>query len=251
VAHSRVPDPCADWAYFVDIDGTLVDIAPKPSDVRMSRELESLLLRVHRETGGALALMSGRSIADIDAIVGDARIPVAGQHGMERRGVNGHVVRSVKRARQLDQVRAELDEVVSRHRGLFVEDKGVSIALHYRAAPQLASYAHRAMRFLAARAGERYATQTGKRVIEIKPKGRNKGDAVRAFMREAPFRGRVPVFLGDDVTDEDGFAVVNALGGHSIKVGRGPTCATWRLASVAAVKRWLTRMQPQGVAEAC
>jgi len=107
--------------------------------------------------------------------------------------------------------------------------------------PSLASFAHQTMRAAAAACGPEFALQSGKRVVELKPSGKDKGEAVREFMREAPFHGRTPVFVGDDVTDEHGFVRVNALGGHSIKVGGGPTAARWRLADVRAVYAWLER----------
>jgi len=122
-----------------------------------------------------------------------------------------------------------------------VEDKGLSLAIHYRLAPQLGGYAGRLARLAAAQAGPQYMVLPGKRIVEIKPSGRDKGVAVREFMEEPPFRGRVPVFVGDDITDEHGFEMVNALGGASIKVGAGETLARWHLRDVRAVRAWLTR----------
>ena len=115
----------------------------------------------------------------------------------------------------------------------------MSLALHYRSVPTLASFAHRTVRRVHATMGPEYAVLTGQRIIELKPSGKDKGEAVREFMEEKPFRGRTPVFVGDDLTDEHGFGVVNALGGHSIKVGSGRTAARWRLADVIAVRSWL------------
>lgn len=234
-----VPPAERNWAYFIDVDGTLVPIAPRPSDARVGRDMHRLIIHVHRATGGALALLSGRAIDDVDAIFRHRILPIAGLHGIERRGAGGRLTQHGPAPVRLDGAREELAGIVARHAGLLLEDKGRSLALHYRQAPRLASYAHRVMRALAAHTGPAYELQRGKKVIELKPAGWSKGDAVRAFMRERPFRGRRPVFIGDDTTDEHGFAAVNALGGHSIKVGRGPTCATWRLTGVSAVHRWL------------
>jgi trehalose 6-phosphate phosphatase len=132
-----------------------------------------------------------------------------------------------------------LAPVLARHPGLLLEDKGLTLALHYRRAPQLAAYAHRLMARLAAGAGAGLEVQRGKRVAEIKPAGVDKGTAIEEYLREAPFRGRRPVFIGDDLNDEHGFAEVNRLDGISIKVGGGRSIARYRLRDVAAVMRWL------------
>ena len=216
-----------------------MDLAPTPSEIRLERDLHQLIRRLHEDTGGALALISGRSIADVDSIFGDPLLPVAGQHGLERRSAKGKITHHDATSEKLERARGELREVVARHDGLVLEDKGMSLALHYRAMPALASFAHRMMRGVHAPMGPEYAILTGKRIIEIKPSGKDKGEAVREFMDERPFAGRTPVFVGDDVTDEHGFAVVNSLGGHSIKVGPGRTSARWRLANVLAVRSWL------------
>lgn len=242
---NHLPAPLSSWAYFFDIDGTLVDIAPSPSEIVLERILRDLILQLYDATGGALALISGRSIADIDSIFGDAHLPVAGQHGLERRSRAGKITRHDIMSEKLDFARTRLAETIAEHPELLLEDKGLSLALHYRAAPSLASFAHRTMHAVAAATGGEFALQSGKRVVELKPSGKDKGEAVREFMREEPFRGRTPVFVGDDVTDEHGFVVVNALGGHSIKVGGGPTAAGQRLADVRAVRSWLERREAQ------
>lgn len=237
-----MPEPRASWAYFFDIDGTLVDIAPTPSDTSLGHDLHRLILRAHRATGGALALISGRSIASVDSMFRAEHLPVAGQHGLERRDARGDITRHDAIYERLDVARTRLETAVKRHRGLMLEDKGLSLALHYRAAPALGSFAHRLVRSIAHKIGPDFSVQTGKRVVELKPSGRDKGVAVSEFMREKPFKGRLPVFVGDDVTDEHGFGIVNKLGGHSIKVGLGATVARWRLADVRAVKLWLDRL---------
>ena len=243
---TKLPAPRRDWAYFFDIDGTLVDIAATPREVRLERELLELIRQLHDATGGALALISGRSIVDIDSILHGARLPAAGQHGVERRDSNDRISRHRFPAEKLAPVRARLHEVVARHPRLLLEDKGLSLALHYRASPALGSFAHRLIRTMQAELGPDYTIQTGKRIVEIKPSGKDKGQAVREFMAERPFIGRVPVFVGDDATDEYGFAVVNSLGGHSIKVGGGRSAARWRLADVEAVRGWLARVAERG-----
>lgn len=229
-----------DWAYFFDVDGTLADLAKTPTAVRVSRELRRLLGRLHEQTGGAVALISGRQIGDIDGLFPGVRFAVAGQHGVERRNAEGVVTRHAFPTERFENAYRRLADVVARRPGLLLEHKGLSLALHYRRAPRLAGYAHRLARFALRLAGARQFTiQTGKRVVELKPAGRDKGMAVVEFMAEAPFRGRTAVFIGDDATDEFGFTTVNRLKGHSIKVGLGPTVARWRLRDVRAVQGWL------------
>ncbi len=238
------PVPGREWAYFFDIDGTLVDIADSPAGVRLDRDLRHLIEGLYQSAGGAVALITGRSIADVDGLFPGTRLPAAGQHGTERRDASGRISRHPFPSRQLDGVRHRLAEAVARHPQLLLEDKGLSLALHYRRAPRLGGFAHRLVRSLQARMGKKYCVQTGNRVVEVKPAGRNKGAAILEFMQEEPFRGRTPVFLGDDITDEYGFAMVNRLGGHSVKVGPGRTVARWRLPDVRAVRAWLEQGRP-------
>ena len=221
-----LPTPCSDWAYFLDLDGTLLEFEDHPRAVDGDARLRKLLAGLHRATGGAVALVSGRALADLDRLLGaeGPRLAAAGQHGIERRDARGHVVHHPFAAARLEHARAQLATAVAARPGLVLEHKGASLALHYRRAPRL---------------GPRFRIQTGKCVVEVKPAGRDKGAAVLEFMREPPFRGRPAVFIGDDAADEHGFAAVNRLGGLSIKVGRGRTVARWRLRNVAAVWAWL------------
>jgi trehalose 6-phosphate phosphatase len=235
------PPPSSDWAYFLDVDGTLIPLASSPSDVRLSPATHAAVRALQMRAQGALALVSGRSLSDLDRLFGEPALAAAGQHGLERRGADGQRTCVETSPQHLDRARARLRGLVARHDGLLVEDKGMSIALHYRAAPRLAGYAHRTMRALSLDLGGTFCIQAGKRVVELRPASFDKGDAIAAFMNDVPFRGRVPVFIGDDATDEHGFARVNGLGGHSIKVGAGPTQARWRLRDVAAVHDWLRR----------
>jgi trehalose 6-phosphate phosphatase len=168
-----------------------------------------------------------------------ATTPNLGQHGIERRSASGRVHLHRLPSGQLDGARHRLGEAAGRHPGLILEDKGLSLALHYRKAPRLGGYAHRLARLEVARLGGSYCLQSGKLVVEIKPAGRDKGKAIEEFMSARPFRGRMPVFVGDDLTDEYGFVMVNRLGGHSVKVGPGLTAARWRLRDVEAVRAWL------------
>jgi trehalose 6-phosphate phosphatase len=232
-------------AYFLDIDGTLVDLADTPRTVKLHPALPDLVEALYESSEGAIALITGRSIADADRLFPGRRLPIAGQHGHERRSANGVITRHRVSPRALDPSRHLLRTVVERHPELLLEDKGLTLALHYRRAPHLAGLAHRVMHKVQKPLGDQYCVHRGKRVVELAPAGRDKGLAIRAFMRQAPFRGRPPVFIGDDVTDEHGFAMVNSLGGDSIKVGPGPTSAGWRLPSVTAVLAWLEHGTPE------
>jgi trehalose 6-phosphate phosphatase len=232
-------------AYFLDIDGTLVDFADSPGAVQLASTLPALVEALYESSGGAVALITGRSIADADRLFARRRLPIAGQHGHERRSATGEVTRHEVSPKALDPARHTLHGIVARHPELLLEDKGLTLALHYRRAPNLASLAHRLMHTAQHSLGDQYCVHRGKCVVELAPAGRDKGLAIRSFMREAPFRGKPPVFIGDDVTDEHGFAMVNRLGGDSIKVGPGPTVAKWRLPSVAAVLAWLEHGTPQ------
>ena len=239
-----VPTPRPDWAYFFDIDGTLVDLGDDPGGVRLDRELRALIEALHVAAGGAVALISGRAIPDIDALMEGVRLPAAGQHGNERRDAAGQITHHAVPTAQLDWAYDQLVAAAADRRGLVLQHKGLSVAVHYRTAPRLGGYVHRLVRSLLPKLDGQYCVQEGKRILELKPAGKDKGAAVQEFMAEAPFRGRTAVFVGDDLTDEYGFATVNRLKGHSIKVGPGRTAARFRLRNVAAVRAWLQ----QGVA---
>ncbi len=233
------PPYSRDSAFFLDIDGTLLDIAETPQAVRAEAADYRLLERLHAAAGGAVALISGRTLAMIDGLFAPLKLPAAGQHGFERRDGEGRRRRRRFDAARLRPLAGVLREFVDDHPGLLFEDKGASVALHYRLAPALRETAHAQALAAAAMLPGELEVQPGKMVWEIKPAGAHKGLAIEEFMRELPFRDRLPVFLGDDLTDEDGFQVVNRLGGHSIKVGAGATAARWRLPDPAAARAWL------------
>jgi trehalose 6-phosphate phosphatase len=236
-----LPEPQASWAYFFDIDGTLADIELAPEDVRIAAEVRKTIDWLYDITGGAVALVSGRSIADIDRQYPRSRMPLSGQHGVESRDANGVYHTNVVDTRLLDPARAMLSKAVARHEGLILEDKGFSLALHYRQRPQLAAYCHRLMRAAQAELGNGFAVQRGKRVVEVKPAFADKGTAMRQLMTLSLFENRMPVFVGDDVTDENGFAAANELGGSSVKIGQGKTIAKWRLRNITELMTWLHR----------
>ena len=233
-------------ALFLDIDGTLLDLASTPDRVRVDASIRALLPALAQRLGGAVALITGRAISDADRLFRGLALPVAGQHGLERRAADGSIHLHEASMRGLERLRRELVRFVTRHPGLLLEDKGATLALHYRRAPGLAAHVHRTLRTMlrATAVSAEWRLQPGKRILEIKPDGRDKGTAILEYMAEPPFAGRLPVFVGDDLTDEYGFVAAMHLCGWAVKVGRGATRAGFRLRDVAAVRAWLATVSP-------
>jgi trehalose 6-phosphate phosphatase len=223
-------------ALFLDVDGTLLEIARRPDAVRVTAPLRELLESLLHDNGGAVALVSGRSLADLDQLFAPLTFPAAGLHGVERRTARG-IIHTRGDAADLHAVRVYLSEHSCP--GLLVEDKGGAIVLHYREQPQLQAQASALARHAAAIAGHGWQAVAGKMSFEIRVDGVGKDHALEAFMQEAPFAGRIPAFLGDDLTDEDGFAFVNGHGGWSVHIGPGPTRAGRILPDPFAVWRLL------------
>lgn len=234
-------DPAA-CAFFLDLDGTLAEIQPRPEQVFIPIDTLATLKRLH-DSGVCVAVISGRPLAQIDQLLGDLALPAAGVHGAERRSADGTLQHVQLDGGLFAMIQAELSDACASHPGLYLENKDVAFALHFRQAPELESVAQQLAEGFVARYPDVLALQPGKCVYELKPRGASKGEVIRSFMNEPPFKGKYPVFLGDDVTDEAGFAVVNVLGGLSIKVGHGPSEARQRLESVAAVGDWLGRLE--------
>lgn len=235
------PEPGADtgWALFLDVDGTLLDIARRPDAVRVGPRLHHDLARVHANLGGALALLSGRRLSQLDALFDWNRRAAAGVHGAELRMPDGSE-RTAGDAAAFAAVRAHATALVAATRGVMLEDKQRAFGLHYRRLPAAREAAERIARTLLREAGDDYAIQRGDHVFELKPAGVDKGLALAALMQDAPFRGRTPWMLGDDLTDEHAFRHVNANGGVSVIVGtRRPTEARHALEDPAAVRAWL------------
>lgn len=238
--HTTLPAPRADWALFLDFDGTLVEIAEHPDAVEVSPALHGLLKALTDALDGAVAIVSGRSLEGLDQLLNGALPAMAGIHGLERRDGRGRTYHPVDRTESFAEARAAMRAFVERHPGTTMEDKGNALTLHYRGAPELAGEAEALLRAQCEALGDEFRLQRGKQVLELRPAGHHKGTVVAAFLDEAPFAGRVPVFIGDDVTDEDAFAVVNHLGGHSIRVGTDrPTAARYQLQSVGEALDWL------------
>jgi trehalose 6-phosphate phosphatase len=249
------PEPCAHAAghppslspgdaLFADFDGTLVELAPTPADIRVSPALPGLLTGLSARLGGAVALVSGRSLADLAPLVAPFGGAMVGQHGNEIRYPDGRLSRGAGDGvpdHAIRAARAALAPFAARHPGIMLEDKGGTIALHYRGAPDLGEPCRQVARAAIEAAGGRLRAIDGNRVIELVPRRVGKGRAIATLAAEPPFRGRVAVFVGDDATDEDGFAAVRALRGVSVKVGPGPSAAQYRLPDVAAVWAWIGR----------
>lgn len=227
-------------ALFLDFDGTLAALAPRPELVDVDGQVISLLSRINDCLDGAVAIITGRPISEIDGFLHPLTLPAAGLHGLEwRKTADAEPVRA-EASPDLHYLRQSVEASGLLAGGVMLEDKGAAIALHYRAVPHLvgALDAHLAG-VLAGLPG--LHVLRGKMVMEAKPSTHDKGLALRRFMDLPPFSGRVPVFAGDDVTDEDAMAAALALGGSALKVGEGPTCATARLPDVAAVTDWLAQ----------
>lgn len=230
------------WALFLDVDGTLVDVAPTPQAVSVDAQLLALIRDLQRASGGAVALISGRSMTDLDALFDPLRLPMAGMHGFERRSAQGVVTRPDIHRAKLDRLRNDLREFAhSLGRGL-LEDKEYAFALHFRQAPDLESRIRDGMARISDAASPAFELIEGDCVVEIKAAAANKGAAIEAFMQEAPFAGRTPIFIGNDTTDMDGFAAIRRLNGIAIGVGERVT-TDWHLDDPAAVRKWLERLR--------
>jgi len=223
-------------ALFLDFDGTLVDIAPQPDAVVVPPSLIQTLEQLDRYLGGAVALISGRPIQQIDALLRPLLFPAAGVHGGERRNAAGEV--TLASTHSLEAVEQTALQLAHQHPALRVETKRGSIALHYRQVPQLEAECIEAMQH-AVEQSPGMVLLRGKMVVEAKPGGASKGAAIEAFMAEPPFKGRTPVFVGDDITDEVGFATVQRMGGMGLKVGPGSSAAFSRIESPAEFRHQL------------
>jgi trehalose 6-phosphate phosphatase len=232
--------PAPGSAYFLDVDGTLLEIQPRPGDVCADQPLLELLSKLAAGLGGALALVSGRTVDDLDRIFAPLSFPAAGLHGAEIRFAGG--ARKRAGSAVMDVARPELRAFAAKHPGLMLEDKGATLALHYRQRPELAGDVRAVLASFAGQAG--LAVQEGKMVAELKQAQYEKGTAIEELLQSPPFRGLMPVFIGDDLTDESGFDFVNRGGGVTIRVGitAHPTAARFRLRDPLAVRTELRRV---------
>ncbi|HEX4736115.1 MAG TPA: trehalose-phosphatase [Allosphingosinicella sp.] len=231
------PLSLAGTALFLDFDGTLVELAEAPDLIEIPETLPPLLERLQARLEGRLAIVSGRAIADLERHLGRVACAVSGSHGFELRLADGRSLAGTAPER-LAAVRHEVARFAAGAPGLLVEEKPAGIAIHYRRAPQEEGRVAAFLAGLAERAG--LVLQRGKMVVELRPPGADKGEALKRMMTEPPFAGARPLFVGDDLTDEHAFAAAAALGGAGVLVGASrETAARWRLADVASVARWL------------
>jgi len=230
----------AGHALYLDIDGTILDLAPTPEEVDVPPWVVPLLRSLVLKLDGAVAFVSGRTVAAIDALFQPLELPAIGVHGGEIRVGGGSVVVDESLAAELQSVLPLVNGAVARIRGVRLENKGCAFALHYRSVPERGREVLKAAEMVVASLGPAFAVLVGKCVVEIRPRQLTKGAALRQLMQRPPFRGRSPIFAGDDVTDEDAFEVVNQLDGISVRVGEAAvSAARYRLASPEELRRWL------------
>lgn len=235
-------------AVFLDFDGTLTEIVERPDGVSVAPSLLANLTRLQEILDGALAIITGREISAIDRFFDPHMFVVSGVHGYETRTGNAALHRLPMDATALAALTERLRPIQRQHDGLILEEKAASVALHYRLRPDLADLCREAVANALEAPGS-LRVLNGKAVIEIKAHGGNKGTAIEYLSRTPPFTNRMPVFIGDDITDEAAFTFVNASDGISIKVGSGPTAAPYTLDDPAAVRAWLCQLANQFAAD--
>jgi trehalose 6-phosphate phosphatase len=225
-----------DNALFLDFDGTIAAFAQHPDGVTLDAGVPALLAGLRARLGGAVALVTGRSLAALDTVADLPRYAAAGLHGLELRFESGQTVSSGNPA-GASRIARRLRERFGSDPRIVVEDKGAAVALHWRQAPERSEECIAAMK--EAVTPPDFELLHGHALVEARPRGTHKGAALAALARQGSFASRLPVFVGDDVTDEDGFRAAAALGGHGIKVGPGATAARYRIAGVQGVHGWL------------
>lgn len=232
-----------EWALFLDIDGTLLDLAETPDGILVPPALPFQLDAVFRKLGGAMALVTGRGLTYADHLFAPFQFPTAGLHGAERRDSEGQITRA-EATPEFELLKAELAARAKGWDGVLIEDKGAAVAAHYRLAPERQVELEPLMVQFLKRAGPGWGLQRGKMVLEIRPASASKGMAVESFLAQTAFMGRKPIAIGDDVTDEAMFKAVNLMGGHSIRVGppSAETAALGVMASAADVRDVVARI---------
>ncbi len=241
-----MPKTNENYALFLDFDGTLVDIVERPDEVAVEPSLPGVLTRLQERLGGALAIISGRPVAFLDGRLVPHEFDMAGLHGLEHRIAGRLSMCDPDEHPALRDMVARLNTIVAGRQGVLIEDKGCSVAIHWRLAPHEKDFAlataHAAIEAL----GNDYRVQHGKAVAEILPSAAGKGKVIERFLHEAPYKGRRPIFIGDDLTDENGFRTVNAHGGLSVRIGGGETIAKVRLGTPADLRHRLSAWASDG-----
>jgi trehalose 6-phosphate phosphatase len=241
-APSLVPN-LPECALLLDVDGTLLDLAPTPREVWVPPSLRLVVTRLSEQTSGAVAFVSGRSVADLDLLFSPLQLPAVGGHGAEFRRVAG-AEPEIRRQQPLDAaLKRKFAQVAEIGPGVLIEDKGYSIALHYRLAPELEGAVKTAVaKIRAEHRSSPIEVLPGKFVLEIKPMGFNKATGVRELMRYPPFRDRHPIFIGDDVTDESVFGMIGEFHGLAFSVGRKVAGVHGHFEKPEAVRGWLAQI---------
>lgn len=231
-------------ALFIDVDGTLLEFRDTPQAVFAPSSVLRLLESLAAWCDGALALVSGRTLSDLDRIFHPLRLPAAGVHGAQRRSRPGESAAPADTSADpaYAAARAAMHRFAAAHAGALVEDKGVALALHTRRAPSAYAAAADLVHALADHGDRRWRPVIGRFVAELRPADADKGRAIAAFMTEAPFAGRRPLAVGDDTTDADAFEAVLARGGIAVAVGPHAPAAPFRLESPRDCRRWLASL---------
>lgn len=234
------------YALFLDFDGTLVDIVDRPEAVVVDPALPDILQRLQERLGGALAIVSGRPVAFLDGHFRSHQFDMAGLHGLEQRIAGNLHLCDPDEHPELRRMIGRLKDVVADKAGVLIEDKGCSVAVHWRLAPQEKDFALATAHAAVEALGSEYRVQHGKAVAEILPSAAGKGKVIEKFLHEPPYKGRRPVFVGDDLTDENGFKTVNDHGGLSVRIGAGDTIAKVRLGTPADLRHCLSAWASDG-----
>ncbi len=232
--------PRLDWrthAVFLDVDGTLAPIVPRPDEAAISAETRDAVARLTEATGGALAVLSGRDLADLDRMLAPLRLPAGASHGVVRRDGRGGIRRDETAAARLAEAAGRMEEF-ARPRDLLIERKAGAVTVHYRNKPE-AGDAARALVDEIVAGSQGLRAIHGNMVSEVAVAEANKGRALDAFMAEPPFAGRTPFMAGDDTTDEDAFEAAQARGGLALKIGTGPSAARLRVPEIGVFLDWL------------
>lgn len=218
-------------ALFIDFDGTLVEIAPTPDTVKIPPGLPEKLQALHAALDGAVAIVTGRTIDAIEGFLPNREISITGGHGAERRHLGHRETADPALIADARTIAGRVADTLAGQAGILVEPKPTGVAVHYRAAPEKATLARAALTRAIVGFNDFHAIE-GKKVFEARPKWADKGSAIDRLMQVKPFAGRMPVFIGDDITDEDGFAAAERLGGFGVRIGQGETRARFTLSSI-------------------
>jgi len=242
---NKLPTIAHNWALFLDVDGTLLNYVSRPEAAIVPPSLRQTLAGMSAALDGALAIVSGRTIADLDRLFAPLRVPVAGQHGAEARRSERTCILaadSTPSTPALASILAPVYALVARQPAIMIENKGLSAAVHYADAGPERDALSAILPGAIARSKGAYQLLASHLAFDIVPHAVDKGRAVDWFMAASPFAGRIPVFIGDDRTDEDGFAAVTARGGYAIKVGQPDnSIARWHMRSPSELREWLDR----------